>query len=99
MDKIKPTYYKKNGIDVIALTQIFKLNFEIGNVLKYCIRAGNKDPEKEIEDLEKAQEYLSRRIEHLKKDQKISEEIAEQAGKELHDFIKKYTGLDTYKDF
>lgn len=35
------------------------------NVLKYIVRAGKKDPNKEIEDLKKAQVYLQRRIDNL----------------------------------
>lgn len=35
------------------------------NVLKYIVRAGKKDPNKEIEDLKKAQFYLQRRIDNL----------------------------------
>jgi hypothetical protein len=33
--------------------------------LKYIVRAGKKDPNKEIEDLKKAQFYLQRRIDNL----------------------------------
>ena len=68
-DNIKPAYYgggEIGEIDVIDLAKMFHLNFNIGNIVKYVIRAGHKDPEKKIEDLEKAQEYLKREIEFLK---------------------------------
>lgn len=39
------------------------------NVLKYLCRAGKKDPAKEIQDLEKAEFFLKRRIQNLKKQQ------------------------------
>jgi hypothetical protein len=39
------------------------------NVLKYIVRAGKKDPNKEIEDLKKAQFYLQRRIDNLIKNE------------------------------
>ena len=68
-DNIKPDYYgggEIGEIDVIDLAKMFHLNFNVGNIVKYVIRAGNKNPEKKIEDLEKAQEYLKREIEFLK---------------------------------
>lgn len=43
----------------------YNLGFCLGNALKYIIRAGKKDPLKEIEDLKKAQVYLQREIEYL----------------------------------
>jgi len=63
---IKPTYYGGGKIDVIDLAKMFDLNFNVGNILKYVIRAGKKNPEKHIEDLEKAKEYLEREINHVK---------------------------------
>ena len=65
---ITPDYYRSgdNTIDVIDIAQKLSLNFNLGNVLKYITRAGYKNPEKKIEDLEKAQEYLKREVEFLK---------------------------------
>lgn len=40
--------------------------FCLSNVLKYVMRAGEKDPAKEIEDLQKASWYLDYVIERLK---------------------------------
>jgi hypothetical protein len=42
------------------------LNFCRGNAIKYITRAGHKDPNKEIEDLEKAVFYLNYEIKRLK---------------------------------
>ena len=42
------------------------MNFCRGNAVKYIVRAGLKDPSKEIEDLEKAVFYLNREIKELK---------------------------------
>jgi hypothetical protein len=42
-------------------------DFYLGNVIKYLARAGKKDAAKELEDLEKAEVYLKRRIAELKK--------------------------------
>lgn len=41
------------------------LSFCAGNVVKYVCRAGRKDPDKHIEDLEKARWYLDREIERV----------------------------------
>lgn len=49
-----------NGAEVIDLTE--HLSFCAGNVVKYVCRAGRKDPDKHVEDLEKARWYLDREI-------------------------------------
>ena len=43
------------------------MDFLLGQVCKYIVRAGKKDPAKEVEDLEKARFYLDRKIQLLKK--------------------------------
>ena len=53
-----------NGAEVIDLTE--HLSFCSGNVVKYVCRAGRKDPDKHVEDLEKARWYLDREIERVK---------------------------------
>lgn len=65
MNQTKPNHYKTDGLDIIDLCHQFNLSFDIGNVWKYTFRAGKKDPDKEVEDLEKAKEYLNRRIKFL----------------------------------
>ena len=67
MDDIKPNYYKSSDFDVIDVANHFELNFSLGNVLKYIVRAGKKNPERHIEDLQKAKEYLEREINHVAK--------------------------------
>lgn len=52
-----------NGAEVIDITE--NLNFNRGNAVKYIARAGSKDPAKEIEDLQKAQWYISRELARL----------------------------------
>ena len=54
--------------EVIKVLEAWNLDFHLGNVVKYVYRAGIKDVETEIEDLEKAKWYLQRKIELLKKD-------------------------------
>lgn len=63
---IKPDHYKAGVGDVIDFSQHHGLNFARGNVVKYVTRAGKKNPEKELEDLLKAKEYLEREINNLK---------------------------------
>lgn len=58
-----PPYYAEgwsNGAEVIDLSE--HLSFCAGNVVKYVCRAGCKDPDKHVEDLEKARWYLDREI-------------------------------------
>lgn len=62
-----PSHYAEgwsNGAEVIDLTE--HLSFCAGNVVKYVCRAGRKDPDKYVEDLEKARWYLDREIERVK---------------------------------
>ena len=61
-----PSHYTSGKIEVIDFIDDQKLNYERGNAIKYIARAGKKDPNKEIEDLEKAVWYLNREIYRLK---------------------------------
>lgn len=63
---IKPSHYKAGEFDVIAFCQKHNLNFDAGNVIKYVTRAGKKKDNSELQDLNKAMEYLKRRIEFVK---------------------------------
>jgi hypothetical protein len=67
-----PSHYNSGKIEVIEAIEDWKLNYHRGNAVKYIARAGKKDPNKEIEDLQKAVWYLNRNIETLKavKDQR-----------------------------
>ncbi len=61
-----PPHYTDGKIEVIDFIEDKKLCFHLGNTVKYVARAGKKDPAKTIEDLEKAQWYLQRKIDNLK---------------------------------
>lgn len=63
---IKPNHYNSGKFDVIDFCFRHNLDFASGNVVKYIVRAGKKDKNKELEDLLKAKEYLNRRIERVK---------------------------------
>jgi len=55
-----PPHYQGNGIEVIDIIESFDLNFNLGNTVKYVLRAGKKGNKKE--DLEKAVWYLKREL-------------------------------------
>jgi hypothetical protein len=67
-----PSHYTQGKIECIDFIQDKKLNFCKGNAIKYIVRAGHKDPDKEIEDLEKAIFYLNAEIKELKANKKAS---------------------------
>ena len=60
-------YMKDSGFEVVDVIDAWKLDFELGNAVKYIGRAGKKNPDKTIEDLEKAVWYITRKINSLKK--------------------------------
>lgn len=60
-----PAHYTDGKIEVIDFIEDKKLNYHRGNALKYLCRAGKKDPEKEVEDLQKAAWYINRDIQRL----------------------------------
>ena len=51
-------------VECITVTEGY--NFNRGNAIKYIWRAGEKDKGRELEDLEKAQWYITREIERMK---------------------------------
>ena len=62
------------GIEVIDITR--HMNFNLGNVIKYTLRAGHKseeglsDKQKHIEDLKKALFYIKDEIKRLEEEEK-----------------------------
>lgn len=60
MKEIRPDYYKSKGIETIDVIEAFDLNFNLGNVIKYVLRAGKKQGEEKEKDLNKALFYLKR---------------------------------------
>lgn len=68
---LRPAYYGCDGnvYEVFNVLEAWGLDkdFYLGNVIKYIVRAKKKDSSKELEDLEKAEVYLKRRIAELKK--------------------------------
>ena len=58
-------YLKSSGHEVIEVIDAWKLNFNLGNAIKYIARAGKKDPNKTKEDLNKAIWYIQNQINKL----------------------------------
>lgn len=54
-------YYKSGSLEAVDVIEQFCLNFHLGNVVKYVLRAGKKGDKSE--DLRKAIWYLQREIE------------------------------------
>lgn len=55
-----PQHYQGKGLEAIDVIESFELNFNLGNTIKYVLRAGKKGNKKE--DLEKAVWYLKREL-------------------------------------
>lgn len=65
-----PRHYNQNGIEVIDVIETYaKSDFRLANVIKYVCRCEYKG--KKLEDLKKAQWYLTRVIEELEEEEKI----------------------------
>ena len=54
-----PEYYKAGGIEAIDVIEDWKLDFCLGNAIKYIARAGKKSDDVKT-DLEKAAWYIKR---------------------------------------
>jgi hypothetical protein len=62
-----PPHYggKDNPYEAIKVIEAWDLDFNLGNVVKYVSRAGKKDKDAELQDLEKAKWYLERSIDKI----------------------------------
>lgn len=95
-----PSHYTDGKIEVIDFIEDKKLNFHLANAVKYISRAGKKDPSKEIEDLKKAQWYLTRYIqkkeaeEKLKTDGDIDSDESVKEEKDMTVYICSYLFVD-----
>ena len=67
-----PTHYQ-GTIQPIDLINAQDLNFNLGNVVKYVCRAGKKQGENILSDLEKAKDYINFEIERVKKWTNVNE--------------------------
>lgn len=64
-----PSHYGGDSVyEVIKVLEAWRLDDDayLFQAVKYIARAGKKDPNKRIEDLEKAEFYVKRRIDRLR---------------------------------
>jgi len=59
-------YLSASGHEVIDVIEAWRLDFDLGNAIKYIARAGKKSPGKKSEDLLKAIWYINRNIQKSK---------------------------------
>ena len=58
-----PSHYADGArAECIEIIEDLQMDFHRANAFKYLWRAGKKDPKREIQDLEKAIWYLSRKV-------------------------------------
>ena len=64
-----PDHYggEGNPYEAIKVIEAWGLGFHLGNVVKYISRAGKKSDNSTLQDLKKAEWYLSRYVQHLQK--------------------------------
>lgn len=60
-----PSHYQGNKFEVIDIINDYSLNFELGNAIKYILRADKKGNREQ--DLEKAVWYLKHELSKIKK--------------------------------
>ena len=63
-----PSHYTSGRIEVIDFIEDKELGFHLGNAVKNISRAGRKEADKTVEDLQKAVWYLNRQIERLERE-------------------------------
>lgn len=63
-----PSHYNSGKIEVIDFIEDQGLDFSLGNAVKYICRAGKKDPDKVVEDLQKAIFYIQHKIDKLEEE-------------------------------
>ena len=66
-----PDHYggEGNPYEAIRVIEAWDLNFNLGNVVKYICRAGKKEKNTLLGDLEKARQYLDFEIERRTREQ------------------------------
>ena len=62
-----PSHYTDGKIEVWDYIKDKGLNYFLGNAVKYISRAGKKEPDKYVQDLQKAIAYLNKEIENVTK--------------------------------
>lgn len=71
-----PAHYTRLSPEPLDVIEAWGLDFHTGQAIKYIARAGHKDENTAVQDLEKAVFYLQRRVAVLKADLDAEEESA-----------------------
>jgi hypothetical protein len=61
-----PAHYNSGKIEVWDFIIDQDLTYCLGDAVKYITRCGKKDPDKQIQDLEKAKAYIDREIKRIR---------------------------------
>ena len=61
-----PKHYNEHPAGIECIDVVRHMNFNLGNVIKYVWRAGLKEGNSNIQDLEKAKWYLENEIDRIK---------------------------------
>ena len=61
---VSPAHYTRGSIEIWDFIRDQKLNYQLGNAIKYICRAGYKSPDTKAEDLKKAIHYLENELSH-----------------------------------
>ena len=63
-----PSYYQRGSIQVWDFIRDQRLNFHLGNAIKYICRYGHKgDYNEQVSDIKKAIHYLNDELNHLER--------------------------------
>ena len=80
IEAINPTYYKDTNIEPIDVIEDWSLGFNLGSAMKYIKRAGKKEGNSRIQDLQKIKWYVEREISNEEKRIKRLEEYINRYG-------------------
>ena len=86
-----PTYYTRGKVEVWDFIRDQRLNYHLGNAVKYICRAGYKDDR--ISDLKKAIHYLDNELQHA-----LTESKPVRNGRELPNSVWSRVFSDTSGD-
>lgn len=63
---VRPPHYRFGKYEPVKVIQDWGLSFCLGNVIKYLARAGRKEGNTKLQDLEKEKQYIEFEIEEIK---------------------------------
>lgn len=72
---VNPNHYTQFAIQPLTYIRANNLSFTRGNIVKYATRAGHKDGEDAIQDLEKIIRYAEAEIEAIKRERDVANGI------------------------